>query len=240
MRNLILSMTVLIFCLATAGAQDNPVFLSESDWTAQLQPADRTQLKETGEIFRELANGEDFRMFPGSESVPELESIKSSMKRYFGTETMLFLPFSGIPDSPEKREPFLLALYNLIRHVSTLQGMDYYSASRERRRTLFNEFYAISEHGSRTPLTDPIWSRIPPSEKFLIFQNDATFGDAEYEVTYKYENPVISLTLKNTTTLVYKIIPVAGKEKLYMYARIIPVRGSRARGPRRSSPTAPP
>jgi len=204
-------------------AQNAGPFLSRDSWLPGITRADRLVLDSQGELFREIANGEDFILFPGQTPPGELEEIRTDMRRYFGTETLLFLP-SGVPsEAADHRQDFLLSLYNLTRKVSTLEGMDYYSASRGYRRTLFFRFFPIDKAGSRTPLPDPLVGAIPRESSFRIFQEDATFGDAEYEITYRYEEPVISLTLKNLTTLVYKIVPVAGKEKLYMYARIIPV-----------------
>ena len=192
-----------------------------------LETGDRTELFENGELSRELENQKPLMFMPrntDSNSGEPFDDIRRVMPRYFGIEALFFLerPREEIQDVHDEER--LLALYNLSRGVSTLKGADYYSASRGYRRTLFHQFYRIDAPGSRTPLADPLVTAIPDKDSFRVFQEDSTFGEDEYEICYTYEKPVIDLTMKNLTYLNYSILPIAGKEKLFMTVRIIPVR----------------
>ncbi|MEW5815721.1 MAG: DUF6675 family protein, partial [Spirochaetota bacterium] len=59
-----------------------------------------------------------------------------------GVESLYMLDMKGAVISADNPDD-MLKLYNLLRSISTLQGIEYYSASRKRNRTLFEESYVV-------------------------------------------------------------------------------------------------
>ncbi len=224
MRNTILSIILIILTLSAHALTAEPGFKDSEEWLEHLSPDQLTLLMEERELSRELNNNDPLLLIPAGNTAERIDRIRNGMRRYFGIEGLFFLPGRNEPETEVERDNIVNTLYNLALGVSTLEGMDYYSASRGFRRTLFHQFYRISESGSRTPLADIERESIPPVETFLVFQEDCTFGEDEYGITYHFEDPEISLTMKNMTSLKYSFIPIAGKEKLYMNVQIIPVR----------------
>ena len=79
-------------------------------------------------------------------------------------------------DSPESR----LRIYNILLSMSTMKGTQYYSASRERMRTLFAESYVVDGPNRQNRLPDPVVQEIPPTSKLTVLQEDLTFGENLY------------------------------------------------------------
>lgn len=109
-----------------------------------------------------------------------------------GVEALFLLPM------PAREDP-LLFLLNRLTAVSTLEGIEYYSASRNEYRVLFTRAYALSETGSPNP--DPSFSELPDEYNLQIFMNDTTFGEGRYRLTYHTAEDCILATLVNLTPL---------------------------------------
>ncbi|MBI9102810.1 MAG: hypothetical protein JEY99_10375 [Spirochaetales bacterium] len=230
MRNTILSIALTIFCFFTFSISAENSLGSVDSWLSNLQGGDFQKLIETGELSRELENGTPLTLLPTSENIDwttdrkeGIDKIRDEMKRYFGIEGLFFVDEDHSNLTEEEVERLKIDVYNLTRGVSSLEGADYYSASRGHRHPLFYQFYRIEKAGDKERLTDPLVEIIPERDSFLVFQEDSTFGEDEYEITYNFRDPAISLTMKNTTSINYSFLPIAGKEKLYLHVEIIPV-----------------
>jgi hypothetical protein len=153
------------------------------------------------------------------------EAVRESDYK-IGVETLYLIPRARIAADlrESSRQEYLLALYNTLRSISTLQGIDYYSASRDRMRLLFDESWAISGPEERTRIEDPLVEEIPAEDTIYIHQRDLTFGTNRYRVEYLREEDAFSMNIVNITTMTYKIFPLVGKENMSMRLLVIPVR----------------
>ena len=143
-----------------------------------------------------------------------------------GVETLYLIPWDEV--SPEfTRLPageFELRIYNILRSVSSLEGIEYYSASRERMRTLFAECWAIDGPGNRERIPDPLVTAVPANDTEYIHQKDLTFGKNISRVEYQYENGNFRMGIVNLTTMTYMLFPIVGKENMSMQILVIPGR----------------
>jgi len=194
-----LSLTVLLGLTAAASWGET------QDGTASCPPlssiiADaslRDQLA-AGPIQRALTAGDAPAMAPTPRVVEQLQSI-ASLEPTYGTELLRLIPREGCD---------LVPLYNSLQAVSELRGVEYFSASRNRRRILYHESFFVADRTSREPLPDPVVATLPPEETLLLYQRDSTFGRNLYEATYRADHGSVALQLTNITTMWLSIVPL--------------------------------
>lgn len=116
-----------------------------------------------------------------------------------------------------------LALFNEIRAISTLTGIEYYSASRKKMRTFYEESLVIDSPEFKNPLADPLVSVLPREASLFARQKDLTFGDNVYRYDYKTTENSLLFIQTNMTTLSYGFIPLVQKENLKSLIAIIDI-----------------
>jgi hypothetical protein len=116
-----------------------------------------------------------------------------------------------------------LQLFNNIRAISTLTGIEYYSASRKQMRTFYEYSYVIDNPEAKRAIQDPIVRVLPMETTLFARQKDLTFGDNVYRYDYKTTNNSLLFIQTNMTTLSYGIIPLVQKENLKSLIAIIDV-----------------
>lgn len=109
------------------------------------------------------------------------------------------------------REGRSLVLYNRLHQFRTMAGIQYFSSTHGKVRTLFTTSHLVQAPGDRTPLSDPQYSAIEPTHDFFLEQDDSTFGKNLYAVTVKgHEGGSIQLTMSNVARVWWGILPVLG------------------------------
>lgn len=105
-------------------------------------------------------------------------------------------------------------LYNSVLALSTLAGLQYYSASRGTMRTFYETSSVIDGPSSKKPLPDPVYPS--PRAELTIYarQKDLTFGDNIYQYDFYSEKEAIIFVQQNLSPLNAGIIPAVGKNKL--------------------------
>lgn len=99
-------------------------------------------------------------------------------------------------------------LYNHLRAVSTLQGIEYYSASRGYHRTLYKQSYAVAGPNDHTRVPDPVAGSIPEHSTLYLVQEDSTFGSNVYQNDYRFDGTTITMRVHNLTTMWWSILPL--------------------------------
>ena len=105
-------------------------------------------------------------------------------------------------------------LYNRTLALSTLAGLQYFSASRGVMRTFYETSSVIDGPSTKKPLPDPVFSRLQSELKLYARQKDLTFGDNIYQYNFFTAPGAIIFIQENLTALTAGIIPAAGKNKL--------------------------
>ena len=103
-----------------------------------------------------------------------------------------------------------------------MEGIEYYSASRKRMRTLFAQSYVIDGPDKQERVPDPKVEEIPAYSRLYIFQKDLTFGGNVYRSEYRYSGQYFLLTNLNTTTMRYFLLPMVKPEQSVTYILLIP------------------
>lgn len=177
------------------------------------------------ELDQLLTSGELVNMY-GSPDRPRLAPVFLSEVRQdinrldpgLGVEVLVLL------DQPNGGQPSTLQTYETLHAISTMAGIEYYSASRGYMRTLFHESYVIDDPDERNRVPDPQFDSVPPVDTVHVFQRDSSFGKNVYELRYRTEGDAILLSMTNLTRMLYRgIVPALGPERLRMHIAVVPV-----------------
>jgi hypothetical protein len=179
-----------------------------------IVPSYAARLRSTGDLITEVQQ---------RDLSPKLLPSDSELRQFFtkGTESLnpnimvesLYLykkpQYSGDWDNAQKT-----GLYNQLLAISTLTGIQYYSASRGAMRTLFEYSRVIDGPDTKNVLPDPVYS-VPPAQLALYSrQKDLTFGDNIYRYNYAAAADGIFFIQENVTSLNYSLVPAIGKGNL--------------------------
>jgi hypothetical protein len=175
-----------------------------------------------------LENGEELTRFAMGSFKPELppatrlgrETAAMAVKGGLTVGTEALFLFTGYRGKPED---LLLECYNILSSVSTLKGIEYWSASRKRMRILFEEAWVTDGPKSKKKLPDPLVDEIPATRSLFIHQKDSTFGSAECRMDFRFEDNEISAVIINLTPMYYGIIKAMDPEAMQMHILIVPV-----------------
>lgn len=180
----------------------------------------RTLLEE-GNLKHFFTDEVDLAIAP---DVPGLENTRTAlgeMDPKLGVEALFLLPVTIAGDTEAERD---LALYNIFRSVSTMEGIEYYSASRERMRIFYKESYAVADPDDRDRIPDPTVSNIPRNDQIYVYQEDSSFGRNVYTVEYVRRESAYLMSMTNLTRMYYGILPVVAPENLEIHLTVVETR----------------
>jgi hypothetical protein len=105
-------------------------------------------------------------------------------------------------------------LFNQLLAISSLAGIQYYSASRGTMRTFYESSAVIDSPSSKRVIPDPVYASPPQSLTLYARQKDLTFGDNIYRYDYRSGTDAVFFVQENMTALTAGIIPAVGKNRL--------------------------
>jgi len=208
------------FILGDSGPEDSAI----REYFPSLSDADIAKLISEGEITNYFYTGEKPLYFPdvspetAGSMLKEMENLEISI----GVESLYYFPCGNCNNSSEE----LLKIYNTLWQIQSLKGIEYYSATRGRMRTLFKEAYIIEDlESAKTPLPDPVFQDIPLEKSCYIFQEDLTFGKNISEARYRHFPEGLSMSLKNSTIMRYALVPFIKEGNMHTHVILIPEDG---------------
>jgi hypothetical protein len=173
-----------------------------------------------GELRNSLHGDSPPQLIPEVSARGEIESRIRELGLTVGTEVLSVYRSESVDfDSPESR----LRIYNILLSMSTMKGIQYYSASRERMRTLFTESYVVDGPEGEKRLPDPVAREIPAYSKLYMLQEDLTFGENIYAAQFRYSGDYFLLDSTNLTTMHYFFFPMVRPENSVTLILLIPV-----------------
>jgi hypothetical protein len=179
-----------------------------------LPPEAQSELYHTGKTTRfYFTPADSTRYLPESAFSAAITENLTELAPNIGVETLYLFEAPGI--SPAQKD--MLGIYNLLRKLSTVKGIEYYSASRERMRTFFREFYTIEGPEQTVAVPDRLVASIPDEDVLYAFQEDLTFGKNISRLRYRYERPFIALSIVNLGKMRYALIPLIQEEGMQMH-----------------------
>ena len=187
-----------------------------------LSPSEWAELSESGILSRFHQGPSTLSLNPltraNSAIAPRLDRSDASL----GIEVLaaIRLP-SRIAQSPNPD----LTLYNILHRFRTMEGLEYWSASRNEMRVFYDRSHLVNPDRHSQALPDPVFQAIPETQVLMLRQRDLSFGDNRYEVLVRSYParplasgilglPGLHLSMENLTTLWYAIVPIAGPGKV--------------------------
>lgn len=111
---------------------------------------------------------------------------------------------------PQKRSN---NISSIITSISTLEGIEYFSHTRNKNRILYEKSYIIDSQRKKNKLKDPIVQNLD-NLSLLALQKDSVFGENIYEYSYFEQDSKLGFFCTNLTSLSYGIIKIAKSEDL--------------------------
>jgi hypothetical protein len=185
-----------------------------------VEPATLQALEAAGELRSSLAAGAQPRLLPQLPRRAQIQEEVRALQMTVGVELLAIYPGTGVPlDTPEG----LRRLYNLMHAASRMKGLQYWSASRQRMRTLFAESYAIDDPVNRRPIPDRVFpGELPAVFQGYTYQRDLTFGGTVYRIDYYCEDGFLSLRTSNLTPMRYLGMPMIREEQSLTWVCLVP------------------
>jgi len=210
----IASLTFLLLLLS-------PLYLTASDDILDYLSSDeRSTLYSLGEISRYFFETDQpeylFETIFSNELLNELSNLNITI----GVESLYFLKYS---DKLNSDNVTFLSIYNTLLSSGTMKGIEYYSQTRKKMRTLFTESHEIKSLDNTEAVADPVFEIIPLILNRYLLQTDKTFGENLYETIYKFDGSTIWVNMINKTKMKYKFITMVKPENMSINLFILPM-----------------
>jgi hypothetical protein len=171
-----------------------------------------TELKQNGEIKHTLAKGEtalllvpDTPFAKKAVSFNNVNDIKNEPS--FISESLHIIKKTELTENSKNKgtDTSLDAVSRVLRSISKMKGMMYYSNSRKEWDVLYNESYMIESPDSETAVPDKTDG---PADGLILYcyQNEHTFGNCKYRLDYGQSNTEVSVLFTNIEPLYYTVI----------------------------------
>lgn len=121
-------------------------------------------------------------------------------------------------------EAEILASYNVLRAIESLEGIEYYSASRKKMRVLYEYSSIIAGANDATPLPDQHLKSLPlDGEALYARQKDTTFGDNRYSISMLSSTGYVTQVSTNLNQIYLGILPVAAPGNIKLRILVLSV-----------------
>ena len=202
--------SVFFICLlSTLSATPIDTYLSS------LSEEEKAKLIEHNELVEYSEGAPAFRLLP---NISLSAAVKAEFEDYepnVSDEALFLLP-------KVENQNILPYIYEKLRNISSLSGIQYHSNHYHEWKTLFDNVFETDNVGSDAVIPFKQTESIPWEERIIIHMEDVNFGAGYYEATYFNSTDSITFGLKNLTSLKYKGIPVIRKERVRFQMVIIP------------------
>lgn len=178
-----------------------------------LPKAYKSELFLNGEISKYYSGKEIPELIPGKSLSSEIQDDLRSINANVGVEALFLYPLNDIR---KEKEVFFTKLLN----ISGMEGLEYYSASRQKIWLLFEQSYTIDNPDSGIEIPDPVIDSVPNKGITYVFQKDTTFGSNISSLTYLASDNAIRMTITNITPYKYGIIRIIRPGNMHLHVAI--------------------
>jgi hypothetical protein len=186
---------------------------------ALIKPAVLQELRSSGKVVKVNTSDSLPTLIPDYSGAAAFRDALAAEKPKLLVEAIYILPRPAPVDATAE----LKALYGTVLAISSLEGTQYYSASRKQMRTFYAESYRIDGPDTRKRIPDAVSpaGKLPEAETYYAFQRDLTFGPNVYRCAYRTYPEAVSLESVNLTSLTYIGIPVMQPNRLKIRLLIV-------------------
>ena len=190
-------------------ADETPTMLDELERILPaLDSSRREELLATGELSRALTFGDTLTLVPTRGMRDEMEAGFQSIESTVGMEVLFLIPEAHAQFGTKE-------LASKLMEMSTLAGVEYYSESRGKMRTLFKDSYTIDNPEERNRVPDTVITVSPSSGAAHVYQQDTTFGWNSSTITFDVDSSSIHMLTINDAAFSWGFIPIIRAERLH-------------------------
>lgn len=228
LRTVTLFVVLSLIAAATIGAQEKSAAATKpltaeaiTSLGINLSDAQKQSLLANGLLTVDYSTEAQTTLCPnpvaGFAMMPSLKAVKPSI----GIETLVVYPMPArLIGRGADRD---LVLYNLMHRFRSMEGIQYWSASRKAMRIFFTSSKLIKAPDDHSALVDPVYAELETSHNLFLEQEDSSFGKNFYDVEVKaLEGGSILLNMSNRNQIWYGIIPVLAPRALSLYLYVQP------------------
>ena len=100
-----------------------------------------------------------------------------------------------------------------LRSLSRLQGIQYYSASKKKMRTLYEKSYCVDGVKTKARVADPVAGSADGLSVYAL-QKDLTFGEYVYQYSYRQTADSVAFFSQNAEAMSYTVLKLIDPGKL--------------------------
>lgn len=217
-----LKLTILFitFSVATIWSVDLPAL---EDVLFFLSTDDLTQLKTSGE-FTAYHDDDIFNptLVPMCKNSELIESNLTDRGLNIGIEGLFLDKTISSEKLNENYDQYMLAVYNILTDITTLEGLEYWSESRGKMRELFTDSWPIDDLKSKNKVAVKVYDTLPKQSVLYVHQKDTTFGKSESKISYYAESDSIYMSSVNQTNIRLAFVKVIDKGYMNLEILIVP------------------
>lgn len=163
------------------------------------------QLLEKGEVQNQYYKEDyiDFSLYPKTELGSALKSTWTEKKDPVFVSESLFLIEKPEGSNPNQLDTELIS--KIMRSISTMEGIQYYSNSDGRMKTLYSQSYTIDNPDDGNKIPDNSEGSAE-GVSIYAFQEDGSLGENYYQIEYKQRENEVSMVIRLIEPLKFGII----------------------------------
>lgn len=171
----------------------------------ELDPDVFQQLVEKGEVRKQhfKEDGADFTLFPKTELGASLKETWTERKAPVFVAESLFLIEKPEGFDTGKLDTDLIS--RIMRSISSMEGIEYYSNSEKRMKTLYSQSYTIDNPDDGNRIPDQL-DGSADNLSVYAFQEDGSFGKNYYRIDYRQRENEVSMVIRLEDSLKYGFI----------------------------------
>lgn len=108
------------------------------------------------------------------------------------------------------------AVYTILNAFGSMEGIEYYSATRERMELFYLQSYVVDGPDDPQRLSDPLFDAVPTQATAYAFQEDGSFGRNVQLVRYQTIGNSFLMHTINLDRLFYRAVPLVRPNGLQM------------------------
>ena len=203
MINLLIHRTFIIWLCLAVLLSGGLFAQAAENIPSEIDGAIFQQLLEKGEYrvqyFKE--SGKDFTLYPQTELGSFLTKTWTETKDPVFVAESLFLI-----EKPEGSNQLDTALISrIMRSVSSMEGIEYYSNSEKKMKTLYSQSYTIDNLEDKNRIPDNV-DGSAENLSVYAFQEDGSFGDNYYQIDYRQRENEVSMVIRLMEPLKYGLV----------------------------------
>lgn len=193
------------------------------------EPAAMAEVKESGKIYHRLTAGDnEIRLLadtPYSETVKNFVFGDYSDKVGFAAESLYYVKKSTLVEKSKKEDKSNIdtsinAVSKIVRSVSKMKGMEYYSNTRKKWEVLYTDAYRVESADSTAAISDDLTGSSDGKTSYALL-DEHTLGKSVYKTSYHENAKMVVMEMKNVTPMNYGIIKLIEPEKCKIAVALI-------------------